>query len=316
MNAQLQESGGKVRLYVEAALAEGAHVEASQGHAHYLLHVMRAKAGDRVSLFNGRDGEWLARVDQASKRGCVLVCEKRTRAQTPAPDLWLCFAPIKKTPADYVVQKATELGVSVLQPVITRRTIVSRVNLERMRANAIEAAEQSDRLDVPEVREPVSLDKLLANWPAGRRLLFCDEGGDAEPIAEALSKLEPPLPSREGANATSEARSVRGRGHSSITPPPNSSRGRAQNLPPPARGGGSKSEELFADKGRGAPPALTSMSFAILTGPEGGFDPAERDLIREHGFVLPVSLGPRILRADTAALAALAVSQALAGDWK
>jgi 16S rRNA (uracil1498-N3)-methyltransferase len=301
MNAQLQESGGKVRLYVEAALAEGAHVEASQGHAHYLLHVMRAKAGDRVSLFNGRDGEWLARVDQASKRGCVLVCEKRTRAQTPAPDLWLCFAPIKKTPADYVVQKATELGVSVLQPVITRRTIVSRVNLERMRANAIEAAEQSDRLDVPEVREPVSLDKLLANWPAGRRLLFCDEGGDARPIAEVLY---PPL--------KWEGRIAQQSGEGSAW---------ASDPHPPSLHGATAGEPAAlgrrsAKREGGSTSPLQGKVIAILTGPEGGFDPAERDLIREHGFVIPVSLGPRILRADTAALAALAMFQALAGDWK
>jgi len=248
MNAQLEEPGGKVRLYVEAPLAGGARVEANEGQAHYLLHVMRAKAGDRVSLFNGRDGQWLAHLDQVSKRTCTFLCEKRTRSQTGAPDLWLCFAPIKRTPADYVVQKATELGVSVLQPVITRRTIVSRINLERMRANAIEAAEQSDRLDVPEVREPIVLDKLLSNWDVQRRVLFCDEGGDAQPIANALHEA-------------------------------------------------------------------TQNRFAILTGPEGGFDSAERDAIRAHGFAIPVSLGPRILRADTAALAALAVFQALAGDW-
>jgi len=250
MNAQLEEPGGTVRLYVEAPLAGGARVEANEGQAHYLLHVMRAKVGDRVSLFNGRDGQWLARLDQVSKRGCALVCEKPTRAQTESPDLWLCFAPIKRTPADYVVQKATELGVSVLQPVITRRTIVSRVNLERMRANTIEAAEQSDRLDVPEIRETVSLDKLFANWDANRRVLFCDEGGDAQPIAEALGS------------------------------------------------------------------SLKGEAFAILTGPEGGFAPAERDAIRAHGFVIPISLGPRILRADTAALASLAIWQAIVGDWK
>ena len=164
------------------------------------------------------------------------------------PDIWLAFAPIKKTPADYLVQKATELGVSVLLPVFTRRTIVSRVNLERMAANAAEAAEQSERLTVPEVREAVDLDKLLAVWPKARRLYFCDEGGDARPLAEA------------------------------------------------ARGAGG--------------PA------AILTGPEGGFDPAEREMLRASPFVVPVTLGPRILRADTAALAALSVWQSVAGDWR
>jgi 16S rRNA (uracil1498-N3)-methyltransferase len=248
MTGELKEPGGKVRLFVEAVLSEGARVVPDEAQAHYLLHVMRAKAGDRVSLFNGRDGEWLARVAEVSKRSCVLACEKQVRAQQGTPDIWLCFAPIKKTPADYVVQKATELGVRALQPVFTRRTIVTRINEERMRANAIEAAEQSDRLTVPEIREAVTLDKLLKTWPAERRILFCDEGGDAKPIAEAARNLK-------------ESR------------------------------------------------------FAILTGPEGGFDPAERDLIRSRPFVTPVTLGPRILRADTAALASLAVFQALKGDW-
>jgi 16S rRNA (uracil1498-N3)-methyltransferase len=248
MNDHLTEPGGRVRLYVEAPLGEGARVEASEAQTHYLLHVMRAKAGNRVSLFNGRDGEWLAHIAEITKRGCRLVCERQTRAQTATPDLWLCFAPIKKTPSDYLAQKATELGVRVLQPVMTRRTIVSRVNLERLRANAVEAAEQSDRLTVPEAREPVSLERLLANWPSERRLLFCDEAGEAPPIAETL---------------------------------------------------------------RGATDA-----WAVLTGPEGGFDPAERQAIRASGAVIAVSLGPRILRADTAALAALAVWQAVAGDWR
>ncbi len=165
MTVELSEPGGKVRLYVEAALRDGACVAPDDGQTHYLLHVMRAKAGDRVSLFNGRDGEWLARIDGVTKRGCVLVCEKQIARQREVPDIWLCFAPIKKTPADYVVQKATELGVRVLQPIFTKRTIVSRVNEERMRANAVEAAEQSGRLSVPEIREATTLDKLLAGWP-------------------------------------------------------------------------------------------------------------------------------------------------------
>lgn len=245
---ELSEPGGKVRLFVTAALAADAWVTPDEGQAHYLLHVMRAKVGDRVSLFNGRDGEWLARIAEVSKRSCVLHCEMQTRAQQDTPDIWLCFAPIKKTPADYVVQKATELGVRALQPVFTRRTIVTRVNAERMTANAIEAAEQSDRLTVPDIREAVTLDKLLKNWPAGRRILFCDEGGDAKPVADA-------------------ARSIK------------------------------------------------ESAFALLTGPEGGFDPAEREAIRDHAFVTPVTLGPRILRADTAALASLAVLQAMKGDW-
>lgn len=249
MNKHLTEPGGKVRLYVEAPLGASARVEPNAGQTHYLLHVMRAKAGDRVSLFNGRDGEWLACTSNVTKHACELVCERQTREQTEEPDLWLCFAPIKKTPSDYVVQKATELGVSVLQPVTTRRTVVSRINLDRMRANAIEAAEQSDRLTVPDIREPIALDILLTNWPPERRVLFCDEAGDAPPIAGAVK-------------------------------------------------------------------IASGEPWAVLTGPEGGFDPAEREAIRAHGFVTPVSLGPRILRADTAALAALSVWQALQGDWR
>ncbi len=245
----LKAPGGKLRLFVEAPLAAGAAVEPTQAQAHYLLHVMRARVGDAVRLFNGSDGEWRAKITQVSRRACVLQCEARIAAQAEVPDLWLAFAPVKKTPADYVAQKATELGVRVLQPVMTHRTIVARVNLERLRANAIEAAEQSGRLSVPEVREATELDALLKSWPKERQLLFCDEGGDAPAVADAL-----------------------------------------------------------AGQARGA--------WGVLTGPEGGFDDEERAFIRAHAFVTPVRLGPRILRADTAALAALAVWQALCGDWR
>jgi 16S rRNA (uracil1498-N3)-methyltransferase len=248
MSEQLTEAGGKTRLYVTGDLGAGIAVALDEGPSHYLLHVLRAKSGNRVLLFNGRDGEWLAEIGQASKRGVVATCLNRTRAQSAEPDIWLAFAPIKKTPADYLVQKATELGASCLLPVFTRRTIVARVNLERMAANAAEAAEQSERLTVPEIRKAMDLDKLLAFWPRERRLYFCDEGGDAKPLAEAA---------------------------------------------------------------RGA-----SGPAAILTGPEGGFDPAERDLLRAQKFVVPVTLGPRILRADTAALAALSVWHSAAGDWR
>jgi len=247
MSEQLTEAGGKTRLYVTGGLGADMSVALDEGPSHYLLHVLRAKSGNRVLLFNGRDGEWLAQIGQASKRGVTATCLARTRPQIDGPDIWLAFAPIKKTPADYLVQKATELGVSRLLPVFTRRTIVSRVNLERMAANAAEAAEQSERLTVPEIREPADLDMLLASWPKERRLYFCDEGGDAKPLAEVA---------------------------------------------------------------RGA-----SGPAAILTGPEGGFNPAERDLLRTQSFVVPVTLGPRILRADTAALAALAIWQSTAGDW-
>jgi 16S rRNA (uracil1498-N3)-methyltransferase len=245
---ELTEPGGKTRLFVTGDLGKGVTVALDEGQSHYLLHVLRSQAGTLVSLFNGRDGEWLARIAQAAKRGVAVTCLEQTLPQAGTPDIWLAFAPVKKTPSDYLVQKASELGVSVLQPVFTRRTIVTRVNQERMRANAVEAAEQSGRLSVPEIREGVSFDKLLAAWPKERRLLFCDEGGDAKAMTQG------------------------------------------------------------ARESRGGPTA-------ILTGPEGGFDPAERAALRALPFVVPVSLGPRILRADTAALAALAIWQSIGGDW-
>ncbi|HEY5347079.1 MAG TPA: RsmE family RNA methyltransferase, partial [Rhizomicrobium sp.] len=182
MANDLTEAGGRTRLYVTADLGSGARLAPDEGQAHYLLHVLRAKAGDRLRLFNGRDGEWLARIADVGKRGCVLECEKRIAPQNEVPDIWLAFAPVKKTPADYLAQKATELGVRALLPVFTRRTIVARVNEERLRANAVEAAEQSGRLSVPEIRAAQALEKLIADWPRERALIFCDEGGDARPM--------------------------------------------------------------------------------------------------------------------------------------
>ncbi len=245
----LTDAGGKLRLFTSSVLHGGARIQPGEPQLHYLLHVMRATAGDAVLLFNGRDGEWFARIADMTRRNAVLVCERQTAVQRSVPDLWLAFAPVKKTPADYLTQKATELGVAVLLPAITERTIARRINLERLHANAIEAAEQSGRLTVPAVREPQPLPVLLAFWPPERGLVFCDEAGDAPPIAQALRTATP------------------------------------------------------------------RQSWGILTGPEGGFAPAERNLIRKPPAVLPVTLGPRIMRADTAALAALAVWQALLGDW-
>jgi 16S rRNA (uracil1498-N3)-methyltransferase len=242
--SQIADARGKLRLYVNALLGAGVAVAASDGQAHYLLHVMRAKTGQGVLLFNGQDGEWLSEIVTA-KRGVTLRCLKQTQAQAGVPDLWLLFAPVKKTPADYLVQKATELGASKLQPVFTRRTVVTRVNPERLLSNAVEAAEQSGRLCVPEIGEAASLEKIMTAWSKDRRLFYCDEGGDAKPLA----------------------------------------------------------------------PVAASGPVAILTGPEGGFDPAEREALRALPFVTPVTLGPRILRADTAALAALAIWQSVKGDW-
>lgn len=246
---ELADVGGKLRLFVAAPLQGQARILPDTGQTHYLLHVMRARAGDRALLFNGRDGEWRARIADVSRRECAFVCETQTRAQQSGPDVWLAFAPVKKTPGEYLAQKATELGVAMMIPVITDRTVARRINAERLRANAIEAAEQSERLTVPEIRGAQSLPALLDGWPGRRGLIFCDEAGNAAPIAEALAASGP----RAG--------------------------------------------------------------WGVLTGPEGGFAPSERDRIRAQPFVLPVSLGPRIMRADTAALAALAVWQAVLGDW-
>ncbi len=243
--SELEYPGGKVRLFVEEPLAEGDRLSLPPAQSHYLLHVMRARPGNRVNLFNGRDGEWLARIAETTRRACTVECERKIAEQGRDDDLWLVFAPIKKTPADYLTQKATELGVCALQPVITRRTIVHRVNTERMRANAIEAAEQSGRTTTPEIRGPLELPKLLSTWPKERRLLFCDEAG-APPIREALASQR-------------------------------------------------------------------SASWAVIIGPEGGFEDAERDMIRALAATVPASLGKRILRADTAALAALAIWQAQCG---
>jgi len=245
MADEVMEPGGRTRLYVTADLGEGVALPLSDGHMHYLLHVLRAKAGDHVRLFNGRHGEWSAELETVTKRGVIVRLKAQTAPQVPAPDVWLVFAPVKKTPGEYLVQKATELGAARLQPVFTRRTIAARVKEERLLANAVEAAEQSERVSVPEIAAPLALEKLLASWPPERTLYFCDEGGDAKPLAQVAR-------------------------------------------PGPA---------------------------AILTGPEGGFDPAEREMLRSRKFVVPVTLGPRILRADTAALAALAVWQSAAGDW-
>ena len=241
------------RLFVEVDLAAGASVELAAAPAHYLRDVLRLGAGATVTLFNGRDGEWSTAVDTVAKRSVTLRVTARQRAQTVEPDLWLCFAPVKKARIDFIAEKATELGVSVLRPVLTRHTMVERVNVERLRANAIEAAEQTERLSVPAVEEPVTLAKLLASWPVGRRLMICDETGGGAPVGGALAALD--------------------------------------------------------EDARAAP-------WAVLIGPEGGFAREELDRISTVPGVLPVGLGPRILRADTAVVAALACWQAMVGDWR
>ena len=240
-----------IRLYVEAPLAAGATVVPSAEQHHYLRNVMRMPAGAAVRLFNGRDGEWLAAVEVRGRKDTALAVTARTRGQTAEPDLWLCFAPVKKARIDFVAQKASELGVSALQPVMTSHTQVARVNLERLRANAVEAAEQCARLSVPAVFPPRTLESLIGGWPAARHILLLDETQTGIPIVDTLRR-----------------------------------RGDARGRP-----------------------------WAVFVGPEGGYAPEELDLLRRLPNVTPVGLGGRLLRADTAAVAALACWQAVLGDW-
>jgi 16S rRNA (uracil1498-N3)-methyltransferase len=233
------------RLFIGGPLGPGISLELDKGQANYLGNVMRLKEGDEALLFDGASGEWLARVADAGKKRMVLSVERKTREQEPVPDCWLAFAPVKRTPTDWLIEKATELGIARLLPVTTRRTIVERVKLERLHAIAIEAAEQCHRTSVPEVAEPRALDAFLKGRDPGRTLYFADERG-GDPVVNAFK-------------------------------------------PGPA---------------------------VILTGPEGGFTSEERDAIRAAPNAVAVSLGPRILRAETAALAAITCYMALAGDWR
>ena len=238
------------RLYVTADLGVGAQISLTKAQGHYLRNVLRLENGAQISVFNGRDGEWGAALG-GGKSAPTLILGEKIRDQDMAGDIWLLFAPIKNTPQTFMVEKATELGVSRLCPVMTRHTAVSRVNVERMAANVLEAAEQSGRLSVPQVDAPQKLESVMTGWDPTRRLILCDESGTAAPMATALEGLETHVP------------------------------------------GG----------------------FAILTGPEGGFAADELAFLRERPFVTAVSLGPRLLRADTAVLAALSCFRAILGDW-
>ena len=238
------------RLYLACDLGEGATTVLSHDEANYLLNVLRLGAGARVLVFNGRDGEFAASIAVATRKGATLAIEARIRPQEYPPDVDYLFAPLKHARLDYVAQKAVEMGARSLRPVITRRTQVARVNLERLAANAREAAEQCGVIWLPDIAAPEPLDAALARWPPERLLIFCDE--DA-PLANPLAALA---------------------------------------AAPPAAGVG------------------------LLIGPEGGFDEAERAAILRTPRVLRLSLGPRILRADTAAVAALALVQSRFGDWQ
>ncbi len=249
------------RLYVQADLiqtesGEGATLELSVAQGHYLLGVLRKRLGDSLRVFNGRDGEWRAQIAISDKRHAALRLIEPIREQKNCPDLMLCFAPIKPKRNSFVVEKATELGVSIIQPVITARTQAKALKLDKLRAQTIEAAEQTERLDIPTLRDALSLADMLGQWGAeektARPLIFADEAGGCASAMEALSGLG-------------------------------------------ARG--------------------CMLPSAILIGPEGGFTEDERAMLRAHEFVVPVALGPRILRADTAALSLLTLWQSVIGDW-
>ena len=235
------------RLFVDQPLNAAAEINLAAEQAHYLGGVLRLQAGDAVSIFNGRDGEFLSFVAEAAKKKMLLRVERLTSSVTPPPDIDYLFAPLKHLRLDYLVQKATELGARRLRPVITARTIAERVNLDRMQANVIEAAEQCNLVFVPEVLPPVTLNAAVRDWDAKRVLIYCDEGAGKGDALKTLSKLKPPA--------------------------------------------------------------------AILVGPEGGFTAEERAMLKALPFVHAVSLGPRIMRADTAAVAVLALVQAVLGDW-
>jgi 16S rRNA (uracil1498-N3)-methyltransferase len=238
------------RLFVDAPLNEGARIELERNQSNYLGNVLRLSAGESILVFNGRDGEWQAQID-GRKRPDGLTIVARTRLQDRLPDIAYVFAPLKHARLDYMVQKAVEMGASALQPVLTRHTQVSRVNVERMRANVIEAAEQCGILSLAEVVEPVALDRFLDRRETSRLLVFCDEAADIENPIEAL---------RQGLSA--------------------------------------------------------AVGIDVVIGPEGGFAEEERALLLRQPRTLRLSLGPRILRADTAGVAALALVQAALGDWR
>ncbi len=237
------------RLFVESDLSVGARVAADQGQANYLLNVLRLKEGDAILLFNGRDGEWRARIAEAKRKSCALLVEEIVRKQTPLPDLYYLFAPLKHARLDYMVQKAVEMGAGRLSPVLSEFTQVARVNVQRIQANVVEAAEQCGVIALPAIDPPRKLAEILAGWDPARRLIFCDEAAQVANSSEALRDLP---------------------------------RGPA----------------------------------ALLIGPEGGFSEKERADLMARPFITALSLGPRILRADTAAVAALALVQSFIGDWR
>ncbi|MGZ5866077.1 MAG: 16S rRNA (uracil(1498)-N(3))-methyltransferase [Xanthobacteraceae bacterium] len=258
------------RLFIDTPLDQGAALPLEPPQAHYLADVLRLKEGDGVLVFNGRDGEWGAALAAVSKKKFALHVTEQTRAQTAPTNLHYLFAPIKRARLDYMVQKAVEMGASKLAPVITRHTNAERVNVERMRANAIEAAEQCGILCLPEIAEPTPFARALSALEPGRLLVFCDEEAEARSPLEVLS---------------AERR---------------------------------RPGEIIRDVGGEyrAGQAPTTPAIAVIIGPEGGFSDDERQALLARPNSVRLSLGPRILRADTAGVAALAVVQAVLGDWQ
>ncbi len=238
----------KIRLFVEAPLGAAQGIVLNKEQSNYLFAVMRLKTGAHISVFNGVDGEWLAEVTSANKRGGNLACIKQTAPLRLPPDLWLLFAPIKKARTAFIVEKATELGVARILPVLTDFTNTDRLNIARLRAHALEASEQCGGTYIPKVCAPEKLETVLNDWPEDRRLIFCDESLSARPMHEVLG-------------------------------------------------------------------GKTGRKYAILIGPEGGFSSKEAEKLRAMPKVTPVTLGPRILRADTAAVTAISLWQSMLGDW-
>lgn len=237
-----------IRLFIDQPLSAGVLIQPASEQSHYLTGVMRKGVGDTLLLFNGRDGEWRGEITEAGKRACVVTALERTREQALTPDLELIIALVKRNRLETIIEKAAELGCRRVRLAITRYTQADHARVDRLTAIATEASEQTGRLDVPEVTAPQPFNQILNDWPKGRRLMFCDEGGDVRPALEALPPGDQP--------------------------------------------------------------------WSILIGPEGGFSPDERAVLRGLDFVTPVGLGPRILRADTAAIAALTLWQAARGDWR
>lgn len=244
-----QHHSNHIRLYTDAKIEKEKRIILSDTMYHHLIHVLRKKIGETVHLFNGEDGQWLGIIDAIEKKTCQVRIIEKEKNHEVTSDIWLCFAPVKYTSLHILLKKSTELGATVLQPVVTERTIVRNPNKKRMFASLVQASEQTGRISLPHLNEPVSLQKLLTDWSPHRKILFCDETHQGKPLAQILLK------------------------------------------------------------------AGKSSSYAILIGPEGGFSKMEVDFLYKQPYVIGVDMGPRVLKVDTAAIAALACYQSILGDW-